>query len=80
MDFKRGKDRKKPTQITLSHIYIQKVDLDGNFIWSKAVGGTRDDQVLVLAADDNGNTYITGHFSGTADFDSGLGVTKTNHT
>jgi uncharacterized repeat protein (TIGR01451 family) len=57
-------------------IYIQKMDLEGNFIWAKSVGGTGNDQALALAADNNGNTYITGHFNGTADFDPGPGVSN----
>jgi gliding motility-associated-like protein len=57
----------------LSGIYILKLDGDGNFIWAKAVEGT-----LIyrsgLALDGFGNIHITGSFSGTIDFDPGLGV------
>ncbi|MCG8574806.1 MAG: T9SS type A sorting domain-containing protein [Flavobacteriales bacterium] len=55
-------------------IFVQKLDEEGNFIWAKSFGGADDESVkdIHLAAD--GAIYVTGHFSGTCDFDPGPGV------
>ena len=59
-------------------IYIQKVDVSGNFLWAKTFGGTFDDYGNAIAVDGNGNVYTTGKFTGTVDFDPSAGVA--NHT
>lgn len=50
-------------------IFIAKLDSLGNFIWAKQMGGTSGDQGFSLAIDMLDNVYITGSFSGIADFD-----------
>lgn len=55
-------------------IYIQKLDVDGNLLWVKQIGGIYDDYGLKIATDNNGNVYITGYFSETVDFDPGPGT------
>jgi len=52
-------------------VFIQKLDSNGNFIWAKSFGGTDDDIGQSIAADQFGNLYTTGWFSGDADFDPG---------
>lgn len=52
-------------------IYIQKLDFNGNFIWSASAGGTGVDRANSLALDNNGNCYIAGYFQGTVDFNKG---------
>ena len=44
------------------------------FDWAKSIGGITQDNVEDLTVDNFGNLYITGSFSGTVDFDPGLGV------
>ena len=55
-------------------IFLSKLDSSGNFIWTKAVGGTGDDYGEDIAIDSNGNIHITGYFVSTVDFDPGIGV------
>ncbi|HJS01358.1 MAG TPA: SBBP repeat-containing protein [Flavobacterium sp.] len=56
-------------------VFIQKIDVNGNFIWAKQIGGpfvpTFPTPVHsnAIAVDTNGNQYLTGYFDGTIDFD-----------
>ncbi|HLG35075.1 MAG TPA: hypothetical protein VI757_09360, partial [Bacteroidia bacterium] len=43
-------------------IFIAKYDATGNVLWAESGGGTRDDYAYGIAADVNGNVYITGYF------------------
>lgn len=54
--------------------YITKVDAAGNLVWARRVGGPNDVYSFDVSVDDGGNVYITGAFSGTADFDPGPGT------
>lgn len=56
-----------------SDLFIQKLDVNGNFQWAAAVGGTGLEDDATVAVDAAGNVYFSGHFSGTADFDPGPG-------
>ncbi|MGZ4047828.1 MAG: SBBP repeat-containing protein, partial [Bacteroidia bacterium] len=52
-------------------IFIVKLDVSGNFVWAKRLGGGENDYVSAIAADAAGNVYTTGYFFGTSDFDPG---------
>ena len=52
-------------------VFIQKIDLDGNAIWAKNIGGTLYDQGTSITFDDFGNVYATGYFASVSDFDPG---------
>ncbi|MFK7786069.1 MAG: SBBP repeat-containing protein [Crocinitomicaceae bacterium] len=52
-------------------IFIQKLDVNGNFLWARKIGGTSPDFGYSIAVDGMGNVYTTGMFTGTADFDPG---------
>lgn len=55
-------------------IFIAKLNLSGNFIWAKRIGGNGNDQGVDLIIDPSDNIVVTGNFHGTVDFDPGLSV------
>ncbi len=55
-------------------IFLAKYDTLGNYVYAKSMGGTTYDTSNSLVVDASGNTYITGFFDGTADFDPGVGI------
>lgn len=50
-------------------IFVSKLDVTGNFVWAKRIGGSSTDQGRALSTDVSGNVYVAGLFSGTVDFD-----------
>jgi len=57
-------------------IFVSKLDSSGNFVWAKRMGGTDYENGYSIAVDSSGNIYTTGSFEGTADFDSGAGISN----
>jgi len=55
-------------------IFISKLDSAGNYLWAKKIGAGISDGGLGLVQDAAGNLYVTGFFSGTADFNPGTGT------
>lgn len=56
-------------------IFISKLDVSGNFLWAKQMGGSGSpDAGNSIALDGLGNILTTGYFSQTADFDPGIGT------
>lgn len=55
-------------------IFISKLDVQGNFVWAKKLGGSVLNYGYSIALDPAGNIYLTGTFSGVVDFDPGAGV------
>jgi hypothetical protein len=49
--------------------FLVKLDGTGNFVWAKQFGSTGGDNGRGIAVDASGNSYTTGNFSGTVDFD-----------
>ncbi|MCB0401130.1 MAG: T9SS type A sorting domain-containing protein [Flavobacteriales bacterium] len=62
--------------------YIQKLDSNGNFLWVKQIASTYLALVYSMEFDINNDLCMVGTFSGTADFDPGIGTvnyTSTNY-
>ena len=55
-------------------VYLSKFDSTGNFLWARTFGGSSSDYGYTVTADGSGNLYLTGAFSGTADFDPSGGL------
>ena len=60
--------------------FFAKYDANGSLIWAKSIsGGSNDDIAFSITVDGSGNVYVSGYFSGTADFDPALN-TAVNRT
>lgn len=55
-------------------VFISKLNAFGVFVWAKQIGGTSLDEGRSIALDNSGNVYTNGIFSGTVDFDPGVGT------
>ena len=51
-----------------SDIFVAKLDINGNWLLAKQAGGTGGDYAKSIAVDDSRNGYVTGSFSGSANF------------
>ncbi len=56
-------------------IYMFKIDTSGVLSWTQNFGGVNSDSPRDIICDSGGNIIITGSFSGSTDFDPGVGVT-----
>ncbi|MCZ8216194.1 MAG: IPT/TIG domain-containing protein, partial [Cyclobacteriaceae bacterium] len=52
-------------------VFVCKLDNSGNFVWAQSINVS---VCNFLSTDGAGNSYITGSFTGTADFDPSVGV------
>jgi len=55
-------------------VFITKQDPNGNMLWAKHFGGPNYDYSTSITVSPQGYLYVTGVFTGTADFDPGPGV------
>ncbi len=76
VDFDPGIGIFNLTSAGYDDIFVSKLDSGGNFIWAKVLGGTSNNYCndIVISSSNSADLYITGNFSGTADFDPGIGV------
>jgi len=54
--------------------YLLKLDLNGNYVWSKTIGSAGGEVGRMLAVDPAGNIYLSGEFNQSVDLDPGPGV------
>jgi len=62
------------TSSGMDDIYISKMDLNGNYIWVKTMGGTDSEQGVDIEIGPSGDVYIIGFFKSIFDFDPGAGT------
>ena len=75
-DFDPGAGTTNLTSAGDTDLFIAKYDSTGALVWAKNAGGTDTDQAASVTVDSSGNSYVTGIFTGTADFDPGAGTTN----
>lgn len=54
-----------------NNVFISKFNSNGDFLWSKGVGGDSYDYVYSITTDADNNILVTGHFEGGGDYDPG---------
>jgi hypothetical protein len=59
-----------------SDAFVTKLDVDGNLVWARQLGGAGSlvEVPTGVGLDGAGNVHVAGHFVGTADFDPGAGT------
>lgn len=65
---------------SLSSIFIQKLDSNGNFLWAKGFNGYIQSYSQSAALDHLGNIYLTGYFNSSVDFGTGSGISNLSTT
>jgi len=61
-------------------MFVAKYSPSGDILWARSGGGiTNSDRANALAVDNSGNVFVTGEYSGTADY-GGLNITSLNGT
>jgi len=61
-------------------MFVAKYSSSGNALWAKSGGGiSNSDRANAVAVDNSGNVFVTGEFSGTADYGS-LSISSLNGT
>ena len=75
VDFDPGTGSENLTTEGHYDVFISKLDVNGDYVWAKNIGGADWDEGLSVTTDDNGDVYLTGYFeSSEMDFDPGTGI------
>ncbi|CAN5799231.1 hypothetical protein BH11BAC3_BH11BAC3_12120 [soil metagenome] len=74
VDFDPGPNDYSLTMHNFTDIFVSKLDVNGNFVWAKQMGGNTGGQANAIAVDAVGNVLTTGFYQYTVDFDPGAGV------
>jgi hypothetical protein len=75
-DFDPGLGTQNVSAPGSGQVFVSKLDASGAFVWAKGIGGATNVNATPgeVAVDKSGNIYTTGRFSGTKDFDPGVGT------
>jgi len=73
-DFDPGTGTANMTSSGAQDAFVVKLNSSGEYVWARQFGGSSEDSGNSVAVDSSGNVYVTGHFTGTADFDPGAGT------
>jgi hypothetical protein len=78
IDFDPGPATYNFTAVGNDDMFVSKLDANGSFIWAKQISGLFWETGYAIAVDNVGNTYLSGNFYSSADFDPGPGVFTLN--
>ncbi|PLW93351.1 MAG: hypothetical protein C0592_06415 [Marinilabiliales bacterium] len=76
VDFDPGTGDSSLTSAGGTDIFVQKLDVNGDFVWVRQMSGTGNGTGYDITIDHNGNILLTGFFDGTIDFDPGAGTSN----
>ncbi len=71
VDFNPGTATFNLTSFGDADIFVSKLDVNGNYVWAKQLGGKTKDVGNGIIIDASVNVITTGYFTGAADFDPG---------
>lgn len=76
IDFDPGSGVQNLTSMGDFDVFITKLNSSGNFVWTKQIGGTFEEQLTDLCVDKSNNILYTGYFSKNCDFDPSLSTSN----
>ena len=76
VDFDPGAGTTNLTSAGAQDVFLSKLDASGNLVWARNFGGTSNEAGQSVALDSTGNIHVGGYFTGTVDFDPGVGATS----
>lgn len=74
VDFDMGTGNATLISNGMKDIFVSRQSDNGNYIWAVSIGGAGDDVAWSIADSPDENLIIAGSFSGTVDFDPGIGT------
>ena len=77
-DFDPGVGVFSLTPIGPNDVFVTKLDINGNFVWAKQIGGLYNETVNSIKIDALGNVFLAGNFDSTVDFDPNAGTFNLN--
>ncbi len=74
-DFNPGVGASNTVSNGAQDAFVLRLSTGGVFAWVASMGGSSTDVGTAIDVSDNGDVYVTGSFSGSADFEPGTGTT-----
>jgi hypothetical protein len=74
VDFNPDLDENILRSVSLYDAFVAKYSTDGFYRWAFNMGGSGSDRARGITIDNNENVYVTGSFTGTADFNPGATI------
>jgi arginine repressor len=65
---------------TLNDVFVWSLDGNGNLIWARQIGGASQEYISDMTLDARGGLYLSGSFSGTADFNPSVAISSLTST
>lgn len=66
--------------VGLTDMFLTKIDVFGDNVWSISAGGSGSDRGLGVAVDGSGNVLVSGFFTGSMNFGNGVSITSNGNS